>query len=128
MEGILSTEPSAVERARRVAQEPFADVNAPERFFAGTGASLRALWQRRELLGLLTRRELAAKYKDSSLGVVWSLIRPIAQHPSPFGRAKSDLAPKMHTCAETICAFMRSNPTVVQRRVMPLRPTRRVPG
>ncbi|WP_235933809.1 ABC transporter permease [Agromyces humi] len=33
----------------------------------------------RELLGRLVSRELRAKYKNSSLGILWSLIRPLAQ-------------------------------------------------
>jgi ABC-2 type transport system permease protein len=31
----------------------------------------------RELLGLLVRRELKAKYKDSTLGFIWTLVRPL---------------------------------------------------
>ncbi|WP_279586851.1 ABC transporter permease [Diaminobutyricimonas sp. TR449] len=31
----------------------------------------------RELLGLLVRREIKARYKDSSLGLAWSLLRPL---------------------------------------------------
>jgi ABC-2 type transport system permease protein len=49
------------------------------RFFSGTLRSLAEIWSRRELLVLLVRRELRARYKDSSLGIVWSLIRPLAQ-------------------------------------------------
>jgi ABC-2 type transport system permease protein len=37
------------------------------------------IWAHRELLSLLVRRELKARYKDSSLGIVWSLFRPLAQ-------------------------------------------------
>jgi ABC-2 type transport system permease protein len=39
--------------------------------------TLRDLWGRRELLAMLVRRDLRARYKNSSLGVVWSLIRPL---------------------------------------------------
>jgi ABC-2 type transport system permease protein len=46
---------------------------------AGTRYTLRAIWDHRELLDLLVRRELKAKYKDSSLGFAWSLLRPLAQ-------------------------------------------------
>lgn len=34
------------------------------------------LFHQRELLSLLVRRELKARYKDSSLGFAWSLIKP----------------------------------------------------
>lgn len=39
----------------------------------------RDLWHRRNLLSLLVRREIRARYKDSTLGVLWSLIRPLTQ-------------------------------------------------
>ena len=56
-------------------------VNAapPRGLLAGTGFTIRALWAHRELLVLLIRRELKAKYKDSALGFVWTLVRPLAQ-------------------------------------------------
>lgn len=44
---------------------------------AGAFRSLKHLWAYRELLFLLVRRELRARYKDSVLGFVWSLIRPL---------------------------------------------------
>ncbi|MGG7509601.1 ABC transporter permease [Plantibacter sp. YIM 135249] len=40
---------------------------------------MKDIWNRRELLWLLVKREVRAKYKDSSLGLVWSLFRPIIQ-------------------------------------------------
>ena len=51
----------------------------PRTLFAGTAFSLRAVWRQRELLRLLVARELKARYKDSSLGFLWSLIRPLTQ-------------------------------------------------
>lgn len=45
----------------------------------GTATSLRDIHRYRELLVLLVRRELRARYKNSSLGFVWSLLKPIAQ-------------------------------------------------
>ncbi|MCU1469707.1 MAG: rfbA [Glaciihabitans sp.] len=59
--------------------EPLVSTLPPKGLFAGTAFSVRAVWRQRELLVLLVRRELKAKYKDSSLGFVWSLIRPITQ-------------------------------------------------
>lgn len=35
------------------------------------------VWQYRELLGNLARKELKVKYKDSVLGFVWSLLNPL---------------------------------------------------
>ena len=48
-------------------------------FFHGTGQSIRDIWRYRELLGLLVRRELKVRYKDSVLGFMWTLLRPLAQ-------------------------------------------------
>lgn len=42
-------------------------------------ASVRALFAQREMLDLLIRRDLKAKYKDSTLGFFWSLARPLIQ-------------------------------------------------
>lgn len=38
---------------------------------------MRELFHRRELLGLLVRRDLQARYRDSVLGFLWTVIRPI---------------------------------------------------
>src|SRR4051794_24337895 len=38
----------------------------------------RVIWGHRELLSMLTRRELKARYKDSTLGFFWSLLLPLA--------------------------------------------------
>jgi ABC-2 type transport system permease protein len=37
------------------------------------------VWRYRELLDLLVKRELKSRYKDSALGFLWSLIRPLTQ-------------------------------------------------
>jgi len=39
-------------------------------------AHLSDLWEYRELLGQLVRRELKVKYRDSTLGFAWSLLNP----------------------------------------------------
>ena len=41
--------------------------------------SVKAVAAHRELLGLLVQREIKARYKDSSLGFLWSLFRPLTQ-------------------------------------------------
>ncbi|MGI8754527.1 MAG: ABC transporter permease, partial [Acidimicrobiales bacterium] len=38
---------------------------------------IRTLWQYRELVGNLTRKELKVKYKNSVLGFLWSLLNPL---------------------------------------------------
>lgn len=45
----------------------------------GVTGQLRDIIHRRELLGLLVRRDLKARYKDSALGFLWTLARPLAQ-------------------------------------------------
>lgn len=65
-------------RAERLAQLPFEDVGGNKvGFIGGLPSSIREIYARRELLRLLVRRELKARYKDSRLGLAWSLIRPI---------------------------------------------------
>ena len=39
----------------------------------------RDVWARRELLNQLTRKEIKVRYKDSALGFVWTLARPLLQ-------------------------------------------------
>lgn len=41
------------------------------------GGKIREIFQRRELLQLLVRRDLQARYRDSFLGFLWTVIRPI---------------------------------------------------
>lgn len=68
-------EPTAPE----VDDSPLQRVNAPRTFFRGFGGTVREVWQYRELLGNLVRKELKIKYKDSVLGFVWSLLLPLVQ-------------------------------------------------
>lgn len=69
----------ARDREQRVARENLKPVGQSTHFVTGTWASLKDVWGSRELTALLVRRELKARYKDSSLGIVWSLVRPLAQ-------------------------------------------------
>lgn len=69
----------ASERIARLQRMPWLDVGTRSTFVSGIAASLRDIWSHRELLGMLTRRELKARYKDSALGFLWSLARPLTQ-------------------------------------------------
>lgn len=69
----------AERRMRDLAAEPLLPVGPRPRLFRGTAASIQDIWARRELMGLLVNRELRARYKNSSLGFLWSLFKPIAQ-------------------------------------------------
>ncbi|WP_165066066.1 ABC transporter permease [Marisediminicola senii] len=54
-------------------------VGGPAPGFSGTISSFVEIFRQREMLGLLVRRDLKARYKDSALGFVWTLVRPITQ-------------------------------------------------
>ena len=43
------------------------------------GGKLGEIFSRRELLSLLVRRDLQARYRDSALGFLWTVIRPLIQ-------------------------------------------------
>ncbi|WP_454043136.1 ABC transporter permease [Cellulosimicrobium sp. Marseille-Q8652] len=65
-------------RASTLEAESFRPAGPRPGFVGGTVQSVRDIWGHRELLGLLTRREIKARYKDSVLGFFWSLARPLA--------------------------------------------------
>lgn len=48
----------------------------PPRRFANLG--LRELWEYRELLYFLTKRELQIRYKQSLFGISWAVVQPLA--------------------------------------------------
>lgn len=66
-------------RIEALSHEPLVVIGAPAKAFRGTGKSLRDIVGQREMLSLLVRRDLKARYKDSALGFVWSLVRPLTQ-------------------------------------------------
>lgn len=67
------------ERAAQLHELPLHAAGPQPGFLRGTGQSLRDIWSYRELLGLLVRRELKSRYKDSTLGFFWSLMKPLSQ-------------------------------------------------
>ncbi len=67
----------ALARARVLADEPLRPAGQVLGFASGTAQSAKDIWAHRELLGLLVRREIKARYKDSVLGFAWSLVRPL---------------------------------------------------
>lgn len=66
-------------RTARLAAEPLVPSGPVSGFIGGTADSVRGVWRYRELLDLLVKRELKSRYKDSALGFLWSLIRPLTQ-------------------------------------------------
>lgn len=68
-----------MDRFARLAAEPFTTIDAAGLHTRGRGGKLGELFQRRELLMLLIRRDLQARYRDSFLGFLWTVIRPLVQ-------------------------------------------------
>ena len=54
-------------------------ISARPEFFRGFGKSVADIWQFRELLGNLVSKELKVRYKESVLGFLWTLVRPLMQ-------------------------------------------------
>jgi len=66
------------DRAAALAEQPLRTAGPRLGFASGTLSSVKDILGQRELLGMLVRRELKARYKDSSLGFIWTLMRPLA--------------------------------------------------
>ena len=66
-------------RFARLAAEPFTVVDQRGHRLRGRGGKLGEIFARRELLNLLVRRDLQARYRDSFLGFLWTVIRPLIQ-------------------------------------------------
>lgn len=65
-------------RAERLSTEPLHTAGPASGVAGGFFGQIKDLWAHRQLLDRLVRRELKARYKDSALGFVWSLARPLA--------------------------------------------------
>ncbi len=68
-----------MDRFTRLSAEPFITIDARGLRGNGRGGKVGELFQRRELLMLLIRRDLQARYRDSFLGFLWTVIRPLVQ-------------------------------------------------
>lgn len=73
----MSESPS--ERFARLTQEPLVAVGAGRSGLFGVTRSIRSIYAHRHLLGLLVRRDVKSRYKDSALGLLWTLINPLVQ-------------------------------------------------
>jgi ABC-type polysaccharide/polyol phosphate export permease len=67
------------ERFERLAAAPFIVIDSGGLDTGRRGGKLREIFSRRELLNLLVRRDLQARYRDSVLGFLWTVIRPLIQ-------------------------------------------------
>ena len=68
-----------MDRFTRLAAEPFTTIDARGMRTGGRWGKIGELYRRRELLQLLIRRDLQARYRDSFLGFLWTVIRPLVQ-------------------------------------------------
>lgn len=68
-----------MDRFTRLAAEPFTTIDARGMRTGGRWGKVGELYRRRELLLLLIRRDLQARYRDSFLGFLWTVIRPLVQ-------------------------------------------------
>ncbi|PFG32519.1 ABC transporter permease [Sanguibacter antarcticus] len=66
------------DRAAALEAQPLRTAGPRLGFASGTWSSITDILGQRELLDMLIRRELKARYKDSALGFVWTLMRPLA--------------------------------------------------
>lgn len=75
------TDPAEARAARFAALErtPLVVVGSRAGAVRQSWRSLRDIFRRRELLGLLIRRDVKSRYKGSALGFLWSFIRPLTQ-------------------------------------------------
>jgi ABC-2 type transport system permease protein len=69
---------TALDRYRSLSQERMVTVGGDDKS-GGSWAALRDILRHRELLSLLVRRDLKSRYKDSVLGFIWTLVRPLTQ-------------------------------------------------
>lgn len=67
------------ERFTRLAATEFTTIDTRGKRSERPAGKIREIFAHRELLGLLVRRDLQARYRDSFLGFLWTLIRPIVQ-------------------------------------------------
>lgn len=70
---------NAQERFAALEAEPFRVVTGRSRSFRAGLQSVVAIFGHREMLSLLVRRDLKSRYKNSALGLVWALVRPLTQ-------------------------------------------------
>lgn len=72
-------------RLAMLGQEPFTHIGTPadsgrsHSSYKGFSRTAREIFGNRSILALLVRRDIKSRYKDSSLGLIWTLIRPLTQ-------------------------------------------------
>jgi len=66
-------------RYQALREQPLRSATSHASTFRGGLASIANVFRHREMLSLLVRRDLKSKYKDSALGFLWTLVRPLTQ-------------------------------------------------
>ena len=66
---------STLDTTAQVATEPSITIRPPRRW---GDLRLRELWDYRELLYFLTKREMQIRYKQSLFGIAWAVLQPLA--------------------------------------------------
>jgi ABC-2 type transport system permease protein len=70
---------TAQERFQTLAEQPLIPVGSSGGKVGSSWSALKGVLAHRQMLGLLVRRDIKSRYKDSSLGFVWTLVRPLTQ-------------------------------------------------
>lgn len=70
---------NAQERFAALSEQPFRVVSSRSPSFRTGIDSVVEIFRHREMLNLLVRRDLKSRYKNSALGFVWTLVRPLTQ-------------------------------------------------
>lgn len=66
-------------RLNRISGLELTRISRDSAFIGGALGSYKEIWDHRQLLNLLIKREIRSKYKGSTLGILWSLVRPLTQ-------------------------------------------------
>lgn len=69
----------AQQRFAALSAQPFRQVDIHSSGFRGSVKQVANIFRHREMLSLLVRRDLKSRYKDSALGFLWTLVRPLTQ-------------------------------------------------
>lgn len=70
---------TAQERFEALRRQPLTQIGSSDGKVGNSWDAVRAVLSHRQMLSLLVRRDIKSRYKDSSLGFVWALIRPLTQ-------------------------------------------------
>lgn len=70
---------STAQRFERLTHMPLTPTVFAREGVFGSLRSIPAVLEHRQLLGLLVRRDITSRYKDSALGLLWTLINPVIQ-------------------------------------------------